>query len=75
MTEWERFKIGNPSVRRYWTEPDCVPFDTVTHTSHIDSAIRIITEGEIQPSLVFDESILNTQRILVSWLSPTSLSG
>lgn len=45
-------------------------FDYVTHTSHINSAINILKAGEIKQSLVFDESRLNTKRILVSWFSP-----
>jgi hypothetical protein len=49
-----------------------VPFDKVTHTAHVETAISIIQSGEIRPSLVFDESRLNKQRILVSWLSPNT---
>jgi len=74
MKEWERFKVGTPSLRPNWTETTCASFDTVSHTSHIDSAIKIIRQEEIHPSLVFDESILNKQRILVSWLSPNHWS-
>jgi hypothetical protein len=70
MTPWQRFRVGNPSTRRGWVEPNCAPFDSVSHISHIDPALRIISDEEIRPSLVFDKSILNTERILVSWLSP-----
>jgi hypothetical protein len=70
MTEWERFKVGKPSTRPTWTEQTCQPFSAVGHTSHIDLALRIINDREVRPSLIFDKSILNDQRILVSWISP-----
>lgn len=65
MSEWEDFKVGPK-----FNSPDCIPFDYVSHTSHVSSAINIIEAGEVRPSLVFDESKLNDQRILVTWLSP-----
>lgn len=68
MSEWEKFKVGKPANKGFTSS--CKPFDSVSHTSHISSAIDIIEAGEVRPSLVFDESILNDQRILVSWLSP-----
>jgi hypothetical protein len=71
MEEWEQFKVGEPSRSR-WVNTNCVSFDAVTHTSHIDSALAIIRDQEIRPSLVFDESKLNKQRVLVCWLSPNS---
>jgi hypothetical protein len=70
MTEWEQFKVGQPSQRPNWTEKDCQPFSTVSHTSHINPAVGIVEGTELRPSLVFDESILNQHRILVSWVSP-----
>lgn len=72
MSEWKKFKVGVPAEKGF--NPDCVRFDSVSHTSHIGSAISIIEAGEIRPSLVFDESKLNDQRILVSWLSPNHWS-
>ena len=72
MSEWKKFKVGVPAVKGF--NSDCVRFDSVSHTSHIGSAISIIEAGEIRPSLVFDESKLNDQRILVSWLSPNHWS-
>lgn len=64
-----KFKVGTPSSTRGFN-PDCQPFEIVSHTSHVETALSILDKGEIRPYLVFDESKLNDQRILVSWLSP-----
>lgn len=68
--EWRSFSVGTPSTRNNWTEPDCIPFTEVTHVTHIHSAVEVIRLGKIRQSLVFDESILNDRRVLVSWCSP-----
>lgn len=68
MPPWKKFKVGTPDTEGFNT--DCQQFETVSHTSHVDAALSIVERGEIRPYLVFDESILNDQRILVSWLSP-----
>jgi hypothetical protein len=70
MEEWERFEVGKPSGRPRWEAEGCVPLTTVTHSSHVGPALAIINDGEIRPTLVYDKSKLNTQRILVCWLSP-----
>lgn len=67
--EWEKFKVGTPSLRAN-RNPDCVPFDTVSHVAHILPSLSILEEGGIRAGLVCDESKLNKQRILVSWVSP-----
>jgi hypothetical protein len=54
MEEWERFKVGKPSVRPRWEAEDCVSLTTVTHSSHVGPALAIINDGEIRPSLVYD---------------------
>ncbi len=72
MSEWKKFKVGVPAVTGF--NKDCQQFNSVSHTSHVSSAINIIEVGEVRPSLVFDESKLNDQRILVSWLSPNHWS-
>ena len=72
MSEWEKFKVGVPAIKGF--NDDCQRLDSVSHTSHISSAINIIEVGEVRPSLVFDESKLNDRRILVSWLSPNHWS-
>lgn len=68
MTEWTKFSIGTPNEKGF--NSACQKFETISHTSHIDSAFSILDRKEIRPYLVFDESKLNDQRILVSWLSP-----
>src|SRR4051794_25924403 len=68
MPAWSKFKVGVPATKGF--NSDCQKFGTVSHTSHVDSALSILSRGEIRPYLVFDESLLNDQRILVSWLSP-----
>lgn len=45
-------------------------FDKVSHVTHIENAISILQRGKILPQLVYDESKLNEDRILVNWLSP-----
>ncbi|WP_031438130.1 hypothetical protein [Methylobacter tundripaludum] len=68
MNEWKKFKVGVAASSGF--NEDCRRFDSVSHTSHVSAAINIIEAGEVRPSLVFDKSKLNEQRILVSWLSP-----
>lgn len=65
---WSSFSVGVPALKGF--NQDCLKFETVSHTSHVTTAMNILEEGEIRPYLVFDESKLNDQRILVSWLSP-----
>ena len=68
MSEWRKFKAGEPAYTGF--RSDCKPFSWVGHASHAHTAVDILKAGEIKPSLVFDESKLNTERILVTWLSP-----
>lgn len=70
--EWNKFSVGSPSSRNNWIEKDCVPFSSLDHVTHIKNSLPILIEGRIKSGLVFDESILNKQRILVSWLSPNT---
>lgn len=72
MPAWSKFKVGKPAIKGF--NPDCQKFETISHTSHVASALSILDYGEIRPYLVFDESKLNDQRILVSWLSPNHWS-
>lgn len=67
---WQNYSVGEPSTQRNWTEPNCQPFDVVTHVTHVSNALSIIPKGIIQPRLIDDASILNTRRILVNWVSP-----
>ena len=66
---WIEFSVGTPSKYRALTNSDCVPFTKVSHVAHIDTAINILKVGSLSAGLIFDESKLNTQRILVNWLS------
>ncbi len=68
--EWTKFSVGSPSTRNNWTNQDCVPFDSLDHVTHIRSSLPILIDRRIKSGLVIDKSILNQQRILVSWLSP-----
>lgn len=67
---WTRFSVGTPSKFKGLTNSNCVPFSIVSHVAHIDKAINILKAGYLSAGLIFDESRLNTQRILVNWLSP-----
>lgn len=69
---WHAYKIGSPSTRANWVEPTCRPCTEVSHVSHVETALRIVGAKQIKQGLVFDESMLNTERILVTWLSPNS---
>jgi hypothetical protein len=42
----------------------------VLHVTHIPNALAIISDGTMRPQLIDDESILNTRRLLVNWVSP-----
>jgi len=70
--EWSKYKVGKKSKRKNWTEQSCQPFSLVRHITHIKDAIRIIEDGVIRSSLVWDESKLNNTRTCVSWVSPNT---
>jgi len=62
---WIPYKVVGP--------PDSTTCDTLTsvyHVSHISPALRILEDAKITAGLVYDESILNTERIRVVWVSP-----
>jgi len=60
--EWEKYSINAHGNSR--------SFSSVSHTAHIKDAIRIIEDGVIRSSLIWDESCLNNSRTCVSWVSP-----
>jgi hypothetical protein len=68
--DWSKFSVGSPSKRQNWTNQSCVPFDSVFHVTHIKNSLTILHDRKIKAGLIFDKSILNLERILVSWLSP-----
>lgn len=73
--EWARFAVGTPSLNPKFTEPSCRVLTTVFHVAHIDTALNIVRDGKIKPSLISDKSKLNRDRILVIWVSPNDWSG
>lgn len=72
---WYKFRVGNPSSRANWTEPDCQPLTSVAHVAHVPTALRIAEDRLLRADLVFDKSKLNTERIRVVWLSPNDWDG
>lgn len=75
MPEWVKFKVGKPSTRKNWTEPDCQPLERIYHVTHIGTAARMLSDGLIKSGLVYDKSKLNNERIQVVWLSPNDWLG
>jgi hypothetical protein len=47
----------------------------VSHVTHIENALAILRDGRISARLVYDDSVLNTTRNHVVWLSPNDWSG
>jgi hypothetical protein len=67
--EWAKYKVTKKSMN------GCIPLDKIFHVSHTRSALNIVSDGRIKAGLVYDESKLNKDRILVCWLSPNDWSG
>lgn len=64
--EWQQFRIDSSNKGG----ESCKPLEQVFHVAHLETARRILFDGRLQAGLVFDESRLNKERILVNWLSP-----
>jgi hypothetical protein len=64
--EWTQFATIGPGV----DSSTMSQLNTVYHVTHLRSAPTVIEDGKIVAGVVFDESKLNTERILVTWLSP-----
>lgn len=75
VPEWVQFRVGEPSTSPNWTNNDCCPLDEVTHVTHLASSIRVLERKRIAKGLVFDKSKVNTERLLVNWLSPNDWTG
>ena len=75
IDDWTRFTVGTRSTKRNWTEPSCQPLTSVSHVTHIRQAFDVLRDGRLLPQLIYDESRLNTERILVVWLSPNDWSN
>jgi hypothetical protein len=71
--EWERYAVPNYQKNEWHNE--CRPLLSVYHVAHVETAIRILKDGHCKAGLVFDKSKLNTERILVNWLSPNEWSN
>lgn len=74
-SKWSKYKVGEPSTRSNWTNPDCCQLDTVHHICHVSDAYRMLEDGKIRSSLIWDESCLNNTRTCVAWLSPNHWSN
>lgn len=66
---WEPYKVGTPETPPFFAQ-DCCLLTTVSHVAHIPTAVRIIEDKKLKADLVFDDSILNSKRIRVVWISP-----
>lgn len=66
--DWSKYTVGKWSLKG--GNADCSRLPTVQHVTHLHPALTVLREGKIKPQLIYDESRLNTDRILVTWLSP-----
>jgi len=55
-TPWSDFAVGTPNTKANWIAPDCVPFHTVSHVTHVKNALSIARTGRLKPDLVFDKT-------------------
>jgi len=67
---WTDYAVGQEAARKGWVDVDCQPLTIVSHVTRVLSALDVLRVGSIKPQLIYDESRLNTKRILVVWLSP-----
>lgn len=65
--EWQEFAVDKKNPGKSW---GCLELEEASHTTHIEHGLEIVRSREIKPSLIYDESILRSERILVNWLSP-----
>lgn len=75
QSSWKPFAVGRPSTHPNWTETACQPLEQIYHVTHVRHAITILDDRLIRKRPVYDESILNTTRVHVVWLSPNNWSG
>ncbi|PSK91583.1 hypothetical protein [Taibaiella chishuiensis] len=66
---WEKYKVGPTSSGALGSD-SCRPLEQLYHVAHLKTAVRILEDGKIKQSLIYDKSKLNKDRILVCWLSP-----
>jgi hypothetical protein len=72
---WTSYPVGKRSTRKNWVEASCQTLSVVSHVTHVHNALEVLRVGSIKPQLIYDESRLNTKRVLVVWLSPNDWSG
>lgn len=61
IADWQKYGIGYPSGKK-----NVQMLRTVSHVTHIPSAISIFERNEISAGLVYDKSRLNQERIHVA---------
>ena len=61
LPEWDQYAINVKNREA---------FSIVKHVAHLETAYRIFADYTINAGLIYDESQLNTRRLLVSWFSP-----
>jgi hypothetical protein len=72
---WTDYSVGKIGTRNDWFGDDCKQLTVVSHVCHVLTALDVLRTGSIKPQLIYDKSRLNTERILVVWLSPNDWSG
>lgn len=73
--DWTPFSVGPaPTGKQTW-KPDCRPLEVVHHVTHVRYACDVLKDGRIFSRPVYDDSILNTTRTHVVWLSPNDWTG
>lgn len=67
---WASFAVGQEESG--WGIRGRRLLDSVFHVAHMRHALSIAYESRLRAGLVYDDSRLNTKRLLVSWLSPNT---
>ena len=70
--DWTPYTVGKLSSKKNWVESACQSLESVLHVTHIHAALNVLGDGKISPQLIYDKSRLNTDRILVVWISPNN---
>lgn len=68
---WEIYKCDEPPNKtEKFSLSSAVELTEVYHVVHFEPSYSILRDKKIKAGLIFDKSVLNTERILVSWASP-----
>lgn len=73
--DWTPYSVGKSITKNRWGNPNCQLLSVVSHVTHVNTALEVLRAGCIRPQLIYDESRLNTKRVLVVWISPNDWSG